>query len=374
MTVGNSTHKIGFIVNPIAGIGGRVGLKGSDGSEIVQEARKRGAEALAPLRGIEALRGLLPLREVIELFTYPEEMGEWEARECNIEPQIIDRKGRGETTADDTRRVAKEMIELSVELILFVGGDGTARNIYEAINGKIPVIGVPAGVKMHSSVFAITPPRAADLVIAYMQGNAPVQSMEVMDIDEDAFREGRLSARLYGYLKVPFERGLVQGIKASVTHTMQKLKEIAEYVVDQMEDNCYYILGPGTTVKAITDELDVRKTLLGVDIVLNKKLVACDVTESDILGLITGKKAAVIVSVIGGQGYILGRGNQQISPSVLKEVGIDNLMVLATPDKLTSLEGPLLIDAGNSEIDKMFSGWIKVITGYHESAMWEVTF
>ena len=353
--------KLGLIVNPLAGIGGRVGLKGSDGQDTVEKAMALGAVPVAPTRAIEALRELSSLREKVDLLTYPSEMGEDEARESGFAPLVLGRIMPGNTTASDTRRAAREMAECKVDLLLFAGGDGTARDIYEAIGARVPVLGIPAGVKIHSSVYAVNPRRAAELVREFLKGRAPLREMEVMDIDEDLFREGRVSARFYGYMRVPFERRLVQGAKASSSGFAESPREIAKFVVDNMDKVHYYILGSGTTVKAIGDELGIDKTLLGVDLVYRKQLVGKDLNERQLLELVAGKKAKIVVTVIGGQGYIFGRGNQQISPRVIREVGEGNLIVVSTQSKLVSLNGPLLVDTGDYELDESLSGYIRVI-------------
>ena len=370
-------RKLGLIVNPVAGLGGRVGLKGSDGEEIQRRARALGAKPVAPARAVEALKQLFTIRDKIEIITYPYEMGEKEARECNFEPTVIGSITRGRTTADDTKNAAGEMLKLQVDLILFVGGDGTARDIYEAADLKVPALGIPAGVKIHSGVYAINPKKAGELAVKFLREGASLREAEVMDIDEDAFRKGRVSARLYGYLRVPYERSLVQQVKCGSPSTLdEKMSQeiIAEYVVEQMDDNYYYILGPGTTLRAITDKLDIEKTLLGVDMINKGKIVAMDLNEEQLLKLIECKKVKIVVSPIGGQGYIFGRGNQQISPTVIRKVGRANVIVIATHNKLSSigLDQPLLVETGDDEVDKMLSGYTRVITGYKEEVVIKV--
>lgn len=364
--------KLGLIVNPLAGIGGRVGLKGSDGIATVKKAFAMGAEIISPSRAIETLQDLVPYKDEFDLITYPKEMGEDEAMQCGFSPIVLGNIISGQTTAEDTRSAACKMVDFGVDLIIFVGGDGTARDIYNAIGDKIAVMGIPSGVKIHSSVYAVNPHRAADLVKMYMKGLAPVREMEVMDIDEDRFRQGQVSARLYGYLRVPYERRLVQGAKAASSGSGDNLHTIAEAVVDNMIDDYFYILGPGTTVKAIGDELKIDKTLLGIDMVYRKQMIGKDLNEQQLLELIDGKKAKIVITVIGGQGYIFGRGNQQISPRVIRKVGKQNLIVVATKNKLLSLQGPLLVDTGDSECDRYLSGYIRVITGYNEEVAWKI--
>jgi len=365
---------LGLIVNPLAGIGGTVGLKGSDGLATVQKAFALGATRVSPHRAVEALRELSDLRCELELITYPAEMGEDEARESGFEPTVVGSIVSGHTTASDTQRAAIEIVKHTVDLLLFVGGDGTARDIYEAIGNAAPVLGIPAGVKVHSSVYAVNPRRAAELVKEFLKHRAPVQDMEVMDIDEDEFREGRVSARLFGYLKVPFERHLLQRAKVSSAVSGGSSRAIAEYVVDQMSDDYCYILGPGTTVRAVGDELGIDKTLLGVDLVHKRQLIGKDLNEKKLLELIADRKARIVVTLIGGQGYIFGRGNQQISPRVIREVGKENLIIISTQAKLVSLDGPLLVDTGDHELDRLLAGHIRVITGYDQESVWKVEY
>ena len=358
-------------------MGGRVGLKGTDGQEIIKRAMELGATPVSPVRAAQALERVAHIKDGIELITYPFEMGEDEARKCGLDTIVIGSITRGRTTATDTKNAAREMLKLQVDLILFAGGDGTARDIYEAVGQEVPALGIPAGVKIHSGVFAINPKKAGELAVNFLQGNAQLREAEVMGIDEDAFRKGRVSARLYGYLRVPYERRLVQDVKSGTPTILDEKRSqetIAEYVVEKMDDD-YYILGPGTTVKAIADKLGIKKTLLGVDVINKGKIVAMDLNEEQLLKLIERRKVKIIVSPIGGQGFIFGRGNQQISPKVIRKVGRDNITVIATKNKLFSigLGRPLLVDTGDDEVDKMLSRYIRVITGYNEEAVVKVT-
>jgi predicted polyphosphate/ATP-dependent NAD kinase len=334
-----------------------------------------GAVQTSPKRAVEALRQIYPMRETVEIVAYPCEMGEDEARECGFNPQVIGAITRGDTTSEDTKRAAKEMLALGVDLLLFAGGDGTARDICEAIDSKIPVIGIPAGVKMQSAVFAIDPRSAGDLALLFLQEQPlAMREAEVMDINEQEFRENRISSKLYGYLKVIFEEEMVQNPKAGgVAGEAFSLDAIAWDVIDNMQKNCIYIIGPGTTLRPIMEKLGLQKTLLGVDVVKNKKLLASDVNERQLDEIIDDKDAKIVVTVIGGQGFLFGRGNQQISPKIIRKVGRDNIVVVATPEKLASLRGgPLLVDSGDKEVDRMLGGYIHVITGYGRRSVYLV--
>jgi predicted polyphosphate/ATP-dependent NAD kinase len=370
--------KLGLIVNPIAGMGGRVGLKGSDGEEILRQARQLGATPTAPGRALKTLLALASLSDPIEVITYPAEMGAMEARQAGFEPRVIGQIRPDRTTAEDTRRAAAEMAVLGVDLLLFAGGDGTARNVYEAIGLRIPALGIPAGVKIHSGVYATTPDRAAQLAAMVLNGQVKAFSeLEVMDIDEAAFRRGQVSARLYGYLKVPLERRFTQGAKAASSNSVNEeaaRQSIAEQIVETMKPGCLYIIGSGTTPRAIMERLGLQNTLLGIDAVMGGNLIAADLNEPRLLKLMDDYKTRIIVTPIGGQGYVFGRGNQQLSPEVIKKSGVENIIVAATPAKLASLQRrPLLVDTGDNQVDDMLRGYVRVVTGFREEMVYRIS-
>jgi predicted polyphosphate/ATP-dependent NAD kinase len=232
---------------------------------------------------------------------------------------------------------------------------------------KVPVLGVPTGVKMHSALFAVSPQAAARVAISYLWGGLPLREAEVMDVDEQAFREGRLSAELYGYMLSPYEPHLIQGNKLASPMTESEVRNqaaIAIYIIEEMKPDIVYIIGPGTTTRTIGDLLDAKKTLLGVDLFQNKKIIANDVNEKQILDFISGKAAWIIVTPIGGQGFIFGRGNQQISPKVIRQVGLDNIVVIATKSKLDRLKS-LRVDTGDAELENELKAHeINVVTDY----------
>ena len=368
--------RLGLIINPRAGLGGSVGLKGSDGAAIQQQALKLGAVPHALDRAIETLKLLALLRNELHIITYPAEMGEDAALACGLELTVIGAITSGETSARDTCRAAQAMARLGVELLLFAGGDGTARDIYRAVGTDLPVLGIPAGVKIHSAVFATSPKSAGELAAIYLRGQAThLREAEVMDIDEEAVRQGIVSTRLYGYLKIPFHRILIQGLKSPSSPAEQlTFDEIACTVVDQMAADWLYIIGPGTTTCAITSRLGLAKTLIGVDVVVNRSLLAADVNERQLLELTEGRKARIIITPIGGQGHLFGRGNQQISAEVIRRVGKENIIVVATLDKIIALRGrPFLVDTGCRTVDEMLAGYIRVITGHNEFTVYEVS-
>ena len=266
---------------------------------------------------------------------------------------------------------------LGIDLLLFAGGDGTARDIFTSVGDRIPALGIPTGVKMHSAVYATSPRNAGELARLFLDEkshNIRLTEGEIMDIDEASFRKNRLSARLYGYLKIPFKKRLVQCPKAGgCAGEQEALDAIATDVINHMAEDCLYIIGTGTTTRAVMEKLDLPNTLLGVDALYNGQLAGIDLNESRLLEMIRGRKARIVVSIIGRQGYIFGRGNQQISARVIKKVGSKNIMVIATMEKILTLGGdPLLVDTGQIEVDHMLTGYAKVITGLGEMTMLKV--
>jgi len=369
------TKRLGLIVNPLAGIGGRVGLKGSDGPEIQQQALELGAVPRAGKRTQQAIQVITETLSGLEIITPPGEMGEDVVRGAGYAPQVVGEIIRGVTTPEDTVLAAQVMLESQVDVLLFAGGDGTARDIYRAIGSQLPVIGIPAGVKIHSAVFATHPHAAGDLTARFLQNRTmKVQEAEVIDVDEEAYREGIITTRLYGYLMVPYHRHLVQSRKAPTPAVEAvQMDEIARDVIENMQTDCLYILGPGTTTRAISDRLGVEKTLLGVDVVTKEGVVALDVNERQLLDLMPDEMVKIIVTPIGGQGFLFGRGNQPISPEVVMRVGRENIHVICTPDKLHTFAGrPLLVDTGDAKVDELLNGQVTITTGYRERAVYRI--
>lgn len=363
-------RRVGLIVNPVAGMGGAVGLKGTDGPRLLERAIALGAAPVALERGKTFLRSFGPLAGTIEFVTCPGAMGEDAFRDLGIPCEVMPAGPRsGRTTAEDTRAAARAMSG-DVSILAFCGGDGTARDVLDAVGQRVPVVGVPSGVKMHSGVFATSPSAAACVTIKFLWDELPLREAEVADVDEEAFRAGRVSSRLYGYLLVPYEPTLVQGMKSSAPLTSEALEEreaIARWIVEGMRDGVLYVLGPGSTVKGVSDELGIERALLGVDLVLDRRLLKKDANERDILEEAGKRKGSVriVISPIGRQGFVFGRGNQQISGRVLREVGRDSVLIVATEDKLKEIDA-LRVDTGDAGADAMFKGWAaKVLVDYN---------
>ncbi len=356
--------RVGLVINPIAGMGGAVGLKGTDTPEILMEAIKRGARPLAQERTEEALRAAGDIRG-FDFFTAGGEMGESVLRRHTSRVTVTYRPAET-TTGEDTRTACSSMLDAGVDLLVFTGGDGTARDVMSVVDESVPVIGIPSGVKMQSAVFANTPHDAGVLLRRTRIENLPARRAEVMDIDENEVGLGRISGSLHGYMLTPEEPSLMQPYKLVIGGaTEEQHKEaIAKYFVDTMLPGVLYILGPGSTMDAVGRRLGIGKTLLGVDLVVDRKLLAKDVDEDTILETLKAyPEARIVVSPIGAQGFIFGRGNQQISHRVIEKVGIQNVIVIATPIKLRETR-VLRVDTGDPDLDDELRGYSKVLIGY----------
>jgi predicted polyphosphate/ATP-dependent NAD kinase len=371
-----SLRRIGLIVNPIAGMGGSVALKGTDGAVVLARARTLGAEPKAETRAVRAVVRLAAAAPAAGLVTIAGTMGERAAAAAGLAYRLMDRRPGPVTTAADTREAAREMKTMEVALVLFAGGDGTARDIFEAVGKTVPILGIPCGVKMHSAVFAVSPEAAGQLaaVVAGDEGGkVRWREGEIMDVDEDALRAGRLSARFHGYARVPFERNLLQGPKAGGLPEDAALEALAAEIAGEMEEGVLYLLGPGSTTKRILKYLGLDGTLLGVDAILDRKLVGRDLTDREVAALVHTRLAKIIVGVVGGQGHIFGRGNQQIGPAIIRAVGRDNIIVLASQTKLLTLAGNrLLADTGDPAVDRLLAGFMRVRIGPSRSTLMRV--
>ncbi|MBA6223808.1 ATP-NAD kinase family protein [Colwellia sp. MB02u-18] len=373
--------KLGLVINPIAGIGGSVALKGSDGIGIAEQAIALGATAKSNSRASLALEILLPYKENIIIYTAAGDMGEHTAKALGFNTQVVYKvENRLEdrlTTELDTEQAVTALITKDIDLLLFAGGDGTARNVCHIVEDKFPVLGIPAGCKIHSGVYAITP-KAAGRVVELMITNQLVSltDADVMDIDESLFRQGIVKAKRFGEMQVPSELRYIQAVKSGGIESDELvLQDIAADVIAKMDDELF-IIGSGSTTAFVMEELALENTLLGVDAISEQALIASDLTEPQLWQLIqpyAQGKVKLLITLIGGQGHIFGRGNQQLSPRVIRAIGKENIIIIATKAKLNALQArPLIADTGDSELDMVLSGYLAVITGYNDQVLYPV--
>jgi predicted polyphosphate/ATP-dependent NAD kinase len=371
--------KVGFLVNPIAGMGGKVGLKGTDGK--ADEAKKLGAVPVANEHAgimLAALNDILKESPMdIDWLTCSGVMGAESLEEAGFKFHIV-RKSPSKTSTKDTLAAAQKLLEEKVDIILFCGGDGTARDICSVVKRAIPILGVPSGVKMHSGVFGVTPAKTAEVLACFVSGELKPAAVEIMDLDEDRYREGEWVVRHYDSALTPFESTLVQTSKMMVTEASDAeiLEEIGDYIKELVTDEpeTLFILGPGGTTEAIGKVLGIDKTLLGIDAHAGKKQVGKDLNEEALLILLNKYNIVkLILSPIGSQGFVLGRGNLQLSPQVIRKIGRANIMVVSTPAKLART--PLLrFDTGDTALDTELAGrgYFSVVMGYRLSRLMKV--
>ena len=361
--------KIGFLVNPVAGMGGSVALKGTDGEETLRRARELGAVPRAGKRAAAAAAEFASSAGGCIFLAPSGAMGEEPLAATGLAAEII-YEPDAKTAAEDTKKAAQAMLDAGASLIVFTGGDGTARDVCSVVGDKVPVVGVPAGVKIHSGVYAKRPLDAGRLVKNFIAGEVRNYVLsEVEDIDEDAFREGKVRARLYGYMRVPDDSRYMQDRKAGGSGgEAGQAEELAAYVIAQMKAGELYLIGSGSTTDAVMKGLGLHGTLLGVDAVEDGRLTGSDLREEQIFGLLAQRepeKRHLIITIIGGQGSLFGRGNQQISPRIIRMLHKSSIMIIATPSKMAQLfEKPLTVDTGDAALDEELKGYVKVVTGF----------
>jgi predicted polyphosphate/ATP-dependent NAD kinase len=372
------TLRLGVLLNPVAGLGGPVALKGSDGVDIQAAARARGAVERAAARMRQTLEALVPCADRLVVVTWRGVMGSDSLEGLPFRVEAPGGSGPV-TTALDTRAAVAGLLTAGIDLLLFAGGDGTARDIAEAAAGRVPVLGVPAGVKMYSAVFAVTPADAAAVILRLLQGElVAIEDAEVRDVDEAALRAGRVVSRHYGYVRVPRVGGFVQALKSGGREDEALVRlEIARYVAERARADVLarggtVVLGPGSTVAAIKTELGLAPTLLGFDVVGGGTSGVGDATAAD-LERIVDASAVVVLSFGAGQGILLGRGNQQLTPAVLRRLSRDRLWIVASRGKVTSLAGrPLAVDTGDAALDQAFSGVVEIVAGYDDRLLYAI--
>ncbi|WP_299075158.1 ATP-NAD kinase family protein [uncultured Paraglaciecola sp.] len=369
--------KLGLLINPFAGLGGALALKGSDGSDIREEALAMGAEKKALDKTRLALESIVSIKDQVQLYLAAGDMGENVARDMGFSYEVVFRPKNEQTESQDSVATAQTLLSKKVDLILFAGGDGTARDLCRVIGNSVPVLGVPSGCKIHSAVYAITPAAAGRVLKQVIDGEiVSVSDAEVMDIDEALFRQGRVNARQYGEMQVPTELRYIQAVKMGGKESDELvLADIAAHVIEIIEQHpdCLFVMGSGSTVEFIMQELGIPNTLLGVDVIKNSQLVASDVTADELLSLTAQQSCKLVLTLIGGQGHIIGRGNQQLSAKFLTQLGKDNMLLVATKNKISNLSGrPLIVDSGVFALDQQLSGLISIITGYHDQVLYPV--
>lgn len=369
-------YRLGLIVNPIAGMGGSIGLKGTDG-DLAVTARARGAMPVAAGRAATALSTLEELRADLIVVTWSGEMGESVVRKAGLNSIIHGTADDGATTADDTKAAATSILEDNVDLLLFVGGDGTARDLLDVVDARIPLLGVPSGVKMHSAVFAATARAAGQVARSYLLADdreSLLQDAEIMDREPPGPDNSAMSPKLYGMVRTPQLSFLVPGAKSSSRLTERAALDAAVRRAREMiDDERVSLIGPGSTMQLIKREFGFEGTPLGVDAVADGQCLGRDLNEQAILELIEDRPARIVVSVVGGQGFLFGRGNQQLSARVIRQVGTDNIVVISSLEKLTALpRSCLLVDTGDERLDAELAGHMKILVSGVRTAMMPV--
>lgn len=364
--------RLGLIVNPIAGMGGRVGLKGTDGEKILNKAITLGADKSSSNKALRALKVLKNLENEYIIFTASGEMGEDQCEMLSLNYKVI-YETHGNTTGNDTKKLCIKLVEKGIDCLVFSGGDGTARDVLDSVGSEVPVIGIPAGVKIQSAVFALNPEAAGKLITGVISGNITYGNREVIDLNEDDYRENRISSSFYGYLNVPEEKSLLQNKKAPSPNSETLDRRIlGREITKNMEKDALYLIGAGTTAKSVIMDLGITTGMLGIDAVVNGELIGTDLAEVEIEKLIR-TNTKIVISPIGGQGFIFGRGNQQFSPEIIKKVGRENILVLATENKIKEMYGaPLRVDTGEENTDEYLKGYYRVITGFNKTLMYPV--
>ena len=366
--------RLGLLVNPDAGLGGRLGLKGSDGQ--AEYARSQGAEDRAGPRVTDCLAYFSKLHRDcsnIEWITSQGRMGtDWISDDIGTVETI--HESIGNTSAADSSGLIANLLDSEIDLLLYGGGDGTTRDIVAALESHgrsdLPIIGVPCGVKMHSGCFASSPKAAAEVLSAWLNGDLLIASTEVLDLDEELYREGRWVVRLYAEAMTPASPRWMQGTKQRVEASGEE--EIVEGLADHikellMTEDRLIIWGSGGTLRTIGELVGLKPNLLGIDASVGEKQVGVDLNEKQLLELLDAHDGPItlLLSPMGGQGFLIGRGNLQLSPAVLRQVGVNDVLGICTPAKLLTVRR-LRIETGDTTLDAEFAEkkYLKVLQGY----------
>ena len=368
--------RLGLLVNPAAGLGGRLGLKGSDGQ--AELARSMGAEDRSGPRMRAMLEHFSSIHragfEDISWVTSEGRMGtEW-FPEAEIGSISTVHSSSGGTSAADTQYAVNSLLESEIDLLVYAGGDGTTRDVVAALESaespETPVIGVPTGVKMHSGCFAASPKAAAEALSSWLIGDLLLASTEVLDLDEDLYRQGKWVVRLYAEAITPSSPRWMQGSKQRIEASGEEdtTEGLADHIRELLvSDNRMLIWGSGGTLRKIAQMNEFEPTNLGIDATIGNEQVGTDLSESDLLELLSEHDGptTLLLSPMGGQGFLIGRGNLQLSPQVLRLIGIENILGVVTPAKLLSVRR-LRIETGDPELDADFADmrYMKVLQGY----------
>ena len=385
----HSSLRIGLLLNPLAGIGGAVGLKGSDGQELQALAKQRFGQPQAALRTqvfLQQLQTLLGSQiERIQWFTWAEEMGATALAQSGLDAQVLGRS-EGPSSGHDSQVAASTLSAEGIDLLVFAGGDGTARDVLLGVNAETTVLGLPSGVKMHSGVFAISPAAAAEVVTALAVGGLVGRmAREVRDYvpinkskNEDFSQAPQaVGTQHFGDLWVPESTGFVQQMKVGgMEDESLVVAEITNYILDEFgaEQKRAYIFGPGSTCLSIKQAFGIEGTLLGCDVLLPGGDILQDQTAADLLALSHEQRLHLVMSFTRNQGFLFGRGNQQITAELIRQVnGPDDITIVASRTKLASLDGrPLLVDTGDADLDEELSRVYPILTGYDEFLLYRV--
>ncbi|MBT6559607.1 MAG: ATP-NAD kinase [Gammaproteobacteria bacterium] len=378
-----------MLLNPLAGIGGAVGLKGSDGIELQALAKQRSGTPQAAMRTqvfLQQLNTLLGSQtEQIQWFTWAEEMGASALALAGLDAQVIGRS-EGPSSGHDSQVAASTLSAEGIDLLVFAGGDGTARDVLLGVNAQTTVLGLPSGVKMHSGVFAISPAAAAEVVAALAVGGLVGRmAREVRDYvpinkskDEDSLQAPRaVGTQHFGDLWVPESSGFLQQMKiGGMEDESLVVAEITNYMLDEFgaDQERAYIFGPGSTCLSIKQAFGIEGTLLGCDVLLPGGDILLDQTAADLLALSQTQRLHLIMSFTRNQGFLFGRGNQQITAELIRQLsGPDDITIVGSRTKLASLDSrALLVDTGDAELDQELSRVYPILTGYDEFLLYRV--
>ena len=369
--------RVGLLVNPLAGIGGPLALKGSDTAPSEVDIEQQRTATRAGERALRALGRLCEHAHLFEFLCWGGAMGDDWLPDSGLDYQSLGEPGSVPSTAQDTSAAVTAFLAHNVDIVVFTGGDGTARDVLDVLGDRIPALGIPAGVKMQSGVFAVSPEAAAEILLTLASGSwVDIAAREVRDIDESALQNDVVRSRFYGELLVPAQGQYLQRTKVGGREDPEPAADdIAQWFADTADQECLYFVGPGSTTATIMAQLGLANTLIGIDAIRGGQVVASDCDEQALMKALDEHSgpAVIVVTVIGGQGFVFGRGNQPMSAQVIRRVGLENILIVAARSKLAALEGrPLLVDTNDPMLDNELCGLRTVVTGYDDRALYRV--